>query len=455
MRPSTGLSANVPADGPGCARLGPMRKNLIKKGDEHLRYEIREIVEIANEIVAMGVPMIWENIGDPVAKGERLPVWMKHVVEEAVRDDRTYAYSPTKGDLTARRFVLDYFSNDHLCTEEEIIFFNGLGDAINKIFSNLSTSARVIGPNPTYPSHATAEAMHFGGDHITYPLMLDQNGRIDLATLEATVKGNEDIVGILVINPNNPLGVVHSREDLVEVVRIARENSCFLLFDEIYQHLVFDPSKIVRLSEIIGDVPGISMKGVSKEIPWPGSRCGWIEIYNINADENFRGYIHTIFVSKMLEVCSTTLPQVVFPKIVTHPEFQAFLATRLDKYRRRAATALAIFDGCAVLKPIVPDGVFYLTVVIDTVTFPNTVDLAARNDDVRNYLDKLEGDPTLRTDKRFAYELMGAEGVCVVPLSGFSSPVDGFRMTLLEEDEALFEETCRRIRRGAQAYFRA
>jgi hypothetical protein len=27
------------------------RKNLIKRGDEHLRYEIREIVEIANEIV--------------------------------------------------------------------------------------------------------------------------------------------------------------------------------------------------------------------------------------------------------------------------------------------------------------------------------------------------------------------------------------------------------------------
>ena len=50
-----------------------MRKNLIKKGDEHLRYEIREIVEIANEIVRRGVPMIWENIGDPVAKGEALP----------------------------------------------------------------------------------------------------------------------------------------------------------------------------------------------------------------------------------------------------------------------------------------------------------------------------------------------------------------------------------------------
>jgi len=61
-----------------------MRKNLIKKGDEHLRYEIREIVEIANEIVRRGVPMIWENIGDPVAKGETLPAWMKAIVEAAV-----------------------------------------------------------------------------------------------------------------------------------------------------------------------------------------------------------------------------------------------------------------------------------------------------------------------------------------------------------------------------------
>lgn len=430
-----------------------MRKNLIKKGDEHLRYEIREIVEIANEIVKLGVPMIWENIGDPVAKGERLPAWMKLVVEEAVREDRTYAYTATKGDIAARRFVLDWFGTHDICTEEDIIFFNGLGDAINKIFSNLSTSARVIGPNPTYPSHATAEAMHHGGHHLTYPLMLDRGGRIDLAALEASVTTNEDIVGILVINPNNPLGVAHSREDLIEVVRIAREQSCFLLFDEIYQHLLFDESKIVRLSEIIGDVPGISMKGVSKEIPWPGSRCGWVEVYNADQDENFRGYINTIVVSKMLEVCSTTLPQVVFPKIVTHPNFKPFMAQRLDKYRARAETALSIFAGSEVLKPVAPDGVFYLTVVTDTVAFPSTRELEARNEDVRRYLDKLHGDPALRVDKRFAYELMGSEGVCVVPLSGFSSPVDGFRMTLLEEDAALFKETCRRVRRGAEAYF--
>ncbi len=432
-----------------------MRTNLIKEGDEQLKYEIREIVEIANEIVAMGVPMIWENIGDPVAKGEKLPAWMKQVVEEACREDRVYAYSPTKGDLATRQFVLEHFSDPRICSVDDIIFFNGLGDAINKLFSTLPASARVIGPNPTYPSHATAEAIHHGGDPITYPLMLDNGGRIDIAALEASVKGNPGIVGILVINPNNPLGVAHPLADLVEVVRIARENDCFLLFDEIYQNLVFDPSTRVRLCDIVGDVPAISMKGISKEIPWPGGRCGWIEVYNADKDENFRGYIHTIVVSKMLEVCSTTLPQIVFPKMYTHPEFPAFLAARLQKYKARLDTAMRVFEGCQVLKPVVPDGVFYLTVTIDTKAFPKTAKLAARNDDVRLYIDMLQNKTVLRTDKQFAYELLGAEGVCVVPLSGFASPVDGFRMTLLEEDADLFEETCIRIRRGAEAFFRA
>jgi len=430
-----------------------VRKNLIKRGDEHLRYEIREIVEIANEIVRRGVPMIWENIGDPVAKGERVPDWMKGLVEHAVREDRTYAYSPTKGDLEARHFILEHYSDPRICTVEDIVFFNGLGEAINKIFSNLPATARVIGPNPTYPSHATAEAMHHGGHHITYALKLDQGGRIDLDGLERTVRGDEHIVGILVINPNNPLGVVHPREDLEAVVRIAREHRCFLIFDEIYQHLVFDPSKIVRLADICGDVPAISMKGVSKELPWPGSRCGWLEVYNAEQDANFRGYVNTIVISKMLEVCSTTLPQVVFPKIATHPEFRPFLAKRLDKYRRRAERALELFAGCEVIRPIVPDGVFYLTATLDTARFPTVTKLSAQNKEVRLYLDALEAANTLRKDKLFAYELMGAEGVCIVPLSGFASPSDGFRMTLLEEDADVFDDTCRRIRRGAEAFF--
>ena len=70
--------------------------------------------------------------------------------------------------------------------------------------------------------------------------------------------------------------------------------------------------------------PGIAMKGISKELPWPGSRCGWMEFYNRDVDSDFDQLCNAIFDAKMIEVCSTTLPQMAIPKIFTHPEFPSY-----------------------------------------------------------------------------------------------------------------------------------
>ena len=48
---------------------------------------------------------------------------------------------------------------------------------------------------------------------------------------------------------------------------------------------------------------------------------------------------------------------------------------------------------------------------------------------------------------------MGSEGVCVVPLSGFGSTINGFRMTLLQEDDEVFTETLEKIGRGINNYY--
>ena len=44
-------------------------------------------------------------------------------------------------------------------------------------------------------------------------------------------------------------------------------------------------------------------------------------------------------------------------------------------------------------------------------------------------------------DKRFVYYLLGAKGVCVVPISSFCSELQGFRVTFLEEDEEVLTKT--------------
>ena len=55
-------------------------------------------------------------------------------------------------------------------------------------------------------------------------------------------------------------------------------------------------------------------------------------------------------------------------------------------------------------------------------------------------------------DKRFVYYLLGAKGVCVVPISSFCSELQGFRVTLLEENEDSLIKTFTAIRDGIVEY---
>ena len=105
-------------------------------GADELVYEIREIVEVANQIEKLGQEITWENIGDPINKGETIPDWIKGHVADALKEDATYAYSPTKGLLATREYIARErnLENGIQITADDILFFNGLGDAISKIY---------------------------------------------------------------------------------------------------------------------------------------------------------------------------------------------------------------------------------------------------------------------------------------------------------------------------------
>jgi len=427
-----------------------VRQNLLRADSALLRYPIREVVSIGKQLEILGdFSMIWENIGDPVSAGEHVPDWMQEVVQKQVSTDQSFAYTETKGAIAAREYVLEHFSNKKKCTVDDILFFNGLGEAINKVMNNLPKETRVLMPSPTYPSHATAESMHAGCSFISYSLDPNNDWEPDIEEIENKVHYNDHVVAILVINPNNPTGSVYNRKTLKKIIAIAKKYNCFLIFDEIYHHMTFDGVRTTLLHEIIGDVPGISMKGISKDIPWPGSRCGWIEVYNAEKDDNFKGFIEIILLTKMLEVCSTTLPQIVLPHLYQHPKYEAYLKSRIEKYQRRATEACDFFANIPQVRVNKPKGVFYLVVELFNLPLEK---LDSVNKKVRLYLDKLET-PDTPTDFQFTYELMGTEGVCVVPLTGFGSSVTGFRMTLLQEDDAVFSDTLVRIGRAIKAYY--
>jgi alanine-synthesizing transaminase len=411
-----------------------MRRDIVHPGAGHLKYEIRQIVGFARSLSRWNVDIAWENIGDPVKKGESLPGWMKEIVRDAVTDDATYAYTDTEGSRETREFLAARANDRGGCRigPDDIMFFNGLGDAVAKVFGFLKREARVLGPSPAYSTLSSAEAAHSGYEHLTYRLDPEHGWLPDMADVEMKVRYNDSVAGILLINPNNPTGAVYPECIIREFVRIAKTYRLFLVCDETYASIVYGGANTVALSGAIGEVPGLSLRSVSKEFPWPGARCGWIEAYNKDKDPVFAAYVRSLLDAKRLEVCSTSLPQIVIPRIMGDGRYPAHLARRAAMFGSRADEAAAAFEGIPGVKLVKPEGAFYASAVFSG-GLPAEGRLPVSDPSLAAYIE--EQVAGLAPDKRFAYWLLASTGICVVPLTGFVSDLPGFRFTLLETDD--------------------
>ena len=429
-----------------------MRKKLLSEGSKELKYEIREIVKKANQLKSLGINIHWENIGDPIEKKCQLPAWIKDIIADLAQQNKSYGYCPSKGVLETREFLSE--RNNALggaqITAEDILFFNGMGDGISTTYQILDMTSRVIGPSPAYSTHSSAEATHANAEPITYRLDPANHWYPDLEELENKVKYNPNIAGILIINPDNPTGMVYPLEHLKKIIEIARKYKVFVIADEIYNKIVYNGARSYSLAEYIEDVPGIAMKGLSKELPWPGSRCGWMEYYNRDKDSEFAAFCSALDNAKMVEVCSTTLPQLAIPLILGDSRYEEHRKNLNEQIGKRSAHINKILGEVPELMFNPTYGAFYNSMIFKEGVLNDKQTLPIENPKVREKVE--EWCKGVSPDYRFVYYLLGATGVCAVPISSFCSELQGFRITLLEEDEDELIKIFTSIRDAIKAY---
>jgi aspartate/methionine/tyrosine aminotransferase len=430
-----------------------MRQQLLSEGAKELSYEIREIVKKAEQIKNLGHNIYWENIGDPIQKNHKLPEWIKQIIADLALQNDSYSYCPSKGILDTRKFLAaqtNQFGGVQI-TPDDICFFNGLGDAIAKVYQYIAPTSRVIGPSPAYSTHSSAEAAHASNEPLTYKLDPNNKWYPDLDDLYNKVKYNPSVVGILIINPDNPTGMVYPYETLKRIVQIAKEFKLFLICDEIYINITYNGAHAYTLAEVIEDVPGIAMRGISKELPWPGSRCGWMEYYNRDKDEDFNRFCHALDNAKMIEVCSTKLPQLAIPKILGDPRFKVYREETNRSIGKRSKIIADILHTVPQLTFNETFGAFYNTIIFREGTLKPGQKIKISDERVSKLVESWVSQE-IPHDKRFVYYLLGAKGVCVVPISSFCSELQGFRVTLLEENEDSLINTFTAIRDGIVEY---
>jgi len=433
-----------------------MRQKLVSDGASELSYEIRGIVKKAEQLQKIGKTIYWENIGDPIQKNNQVPQWMRDIIVELVQDNKSYGYSHSKGLLETRSFLAE--RNNALggaqITADDILFFNGLGDAIAKLYQYIVPTSRVIGPSPAYSTHSSAEAAHAHATPLTYKLDPEHNWYPDLNDLYNKVKYNPNVVGILIINPDNPTGMVYPKDILEKIVEIAREFNLFIVADEIYINITYNGAVAHPLSTVIGnDVPGISMKGISKELPWPGSRCGWMEYYNRHTDSEFNRFCAALDNAKMIEVSAAKLPQLAIPRILGDSRFPPYRQALNQTIGKRSKMIAQILGSVPFLTFNETYGAFYNTIIFKEGVLKNGQTLKIEDAKAQALFNEwIAAEPAMAHDKRFVYALLAAKGVCVVPISSFCSDLQGFRVTLLEENEELLIQTFTAIRDAVIEY---
>lgn len=428
-----------------------------------MQYQIREIVDVAHKIQALDPSMqiTWENIGDPIKKGWDVPPFLKTALHHTIDlpEDRVFAYAHSRGLPEVRAWIVDHIKKifpDTTLDPEYVLFTSGLGSAIASLYHMLPDGVRILQPAPAYPTHSSFESFRTRKETLSYRLDPDQGWEPDVVDMEAKLQAHPEIGGILLINPNNPTGAVYSVEVLEKIVALAEKYGVMLISDEVYFRMVYHGhvhTHVMKIAE--GRVPLVVMRGMSKDVPWPGGRCGWLEFHGVELDEGFRGYAEAMKKRIMMEVCSTTIAQTVLPNVYDHAAYPEWLRVHNAELEKNSTMIHDILSAVDCLDVNMTNGAFYMMPLFKDGVLNNAQSLPIENDAVRAFVEEHVADPNIALDKRFAYYLLASTGICIVPATGFFSERPGFRLTTLDRSDEERKKTYETLARAVRAYVRS
>ena len=238
---------------------------------EHVRYAIRDVAVLAEEVARQGHEILPLNIGDPLQFDFATPPALIEVVARAMRDGHG-GYAPSAGIPEALEAIRGEAHRKGIRNVQSAFVTQGVSEAVDLCFAALvNPGENILTPCPEYPLYWAVLAK-LGAELNAYALDEGSGWAPDLDDLRRRI--NPRTRAIVVINPNNPTGALCSRRTLEAVAEVAREHNLVVFADEIYDKLTLE-GEHVSLAALAPDVPVITFGGLSKAYLAPGWRVGW------------------------------------------------------------------------------------------------------------------------------------------------------------------------------------
>lgn len=159
-------------------------------------------------------------------------------------------YSPMAGQLSLREVIAErqnaWGRSFEINPDTDITIVPGATAGLFATFQALVQQGdEVIIFDPSYDSYAPAIVLA-GGIPIRIPLNQD----FSMPWEHLKSKLSNRTVMIVVNTPHNPLGLVFSQADWLELAQIIQNTDILVLSDEVYEHMVFDEKQHVSVLQI-------------------------------------------------------------------------------------------------------------------------------------------------------------------------------------------------------------
>jgi alanine-synthesizing transaminase len=239
---------------------------------ENVRYAIRDLACVADEVTRQGYKVLPLNIGDPLAFDFQTPPHLIEAVYKAMRNGKN-GYAPSSGISEALQAIRGEAARKGTTTVQDVFVTTGVSETVDLCLTALlNPGDNVLTPCPDYPLYSAVLAK-LGIELNTYYLNEENGWQPDLDDIRNKITPRTR--GIVLINPNNPTGSVCTRPLLEQIAELARRHSLVIFADEIYDKLIIDDDQHVALAAVAPDLPIITFGGLSKNYLAPGWRIGW------------------------------------------------------------------------------------------------------------------------------------------------------------------------------------
>jgi alanine-synthesizing transaminase len=392
---------------------------------DNVCYDIRgPVLELAQRMEEEGHKIIKLNIGNVGVFGFDPP---EEIQLDMIRNlSNASAYSDSKGIFAARKAIMQYCQEKGIqgVALDDVYTGNGVSELIVlSMNALLNDGDEVLVPAPDYPLWTAAVSLS-SGTPVHYLCDESKEWAPDLADLRKRITPRTK--AIVVINPNNPTGAIYSKEVLLELTQIARDNGLILFADEIYDKMLYDAEKHVSLASLSTDVVVITFNGLSKNYRSCGYRAGWMVVSGDK--EMVRDYIEGLNMLASMRLCANVPGQYAIQTALGGYQSINDLVGeggRLAKQRDLAWKLITDIPGVTCVKP---KSALYLFPKLDSEMYP------------------------IEDDQQFVADLLKEEKVLLVQGSGFNwGKPDHFRVVFLPHEDVL-KEAITRLARFLERY---